>query len=90
MSREIRPADFPEDVEISNQKTPEERERTGLVKNPFRNEKKKPVLLPGFHEKKEKNKKTNKGGSYKRELALKYKKPKTKGDKTFNARHKKK
>ena len=90
MSREIPPADFPEEVEISNQKTPEERERTGLVKNPFRNEKKKPVLLPGFHEKKEKNKKTNKGGSYKRELALKYKKPKTKGDKTFNARHKKK
>jgi ATP-dependent RNA helicase RhlE len=80
--------DFPDEVAFSNQKTPEERELAGDKKNPFRNEK-KIVLAPGFHEKKDKNKKTNKGGSYKRELALKYKKPKTKGDKTFKGQDKK-
>ena len=36
---------------------------------------------PAFHEKKDKNKKTNQGGSYRRELAKKYKKPKTRGQK---------
>ena len=35
----------------------------------------------GFHEKKEKNKKENLGGSYRREIAKKYKKPKTRGQK---------
>ena len=88
MSYKIPQVDFPDEVEISNQKTPEERATTGDTKNPHRNEK-KVVIVPGFHEKKEKNKKTNKGGSYKRELALKYKKPKTKGDKTFKGRDKK-
>ncbi len=34
-----------------------------------------------FHEKKAKNKKVNLGGSYKRKLATKYKKPKTRGQK---------
>ena len=80
--------DFPEEVEISTLKTPEERASTGDTKNPNRNYK-KVELAPGFHEKKEKNKKTNKGGSYKRDLALKYKKPKTKGDKTFKGQDKK-
>jgi ATP-dependent RNA helicase RhlE len=32
-----------------------------------------------FHEKKDKNKKVNLGGSYRREIAKKYKKPKSKG-----------
>ena len=41
-----------------------------------------------FHEKKEKNKKTNQGGSYLRKMK-KYKKPKTKGDKNFNRRNRK-
>ncbi|MDO9257248.1 MAG: DEAD/DEAH box helicase [Bacteroidales bacterium] len=88
MSYSIPLVDFPDEVSFSNQKTPEERALDGDKKNPFRNEK-KIVLAPGFHEKKEKNKKTNKGGSYKRELALKYKKPKTKGDKTFKGQDKK-
>jgi len=43
-----------------------------------------------FHEKSEKNSKENLGGSYRREIAKKYKKPKTKGDKNFNRRFKKK
>lgn len=33
----------------------------------------------GFHEKKEKNKKVNKGGSYRAKIKAKYKKPKTRG-----------
>ena len=45
---------------------------------------------PAFHEKSEKNKKTNQGGSYRREIAKKYKKPKTRGDKNYNRRNKKK
>ncbi len=88
MSYQIPLLDFPGEVEISSQKTPEERAVTGDTKNPFRNEK-KIVLAPGFHEKKAKNMKTNQGGSYKKDLALKYKKPKTKGDKTFKGRDKK-
>ena len=35
----------------------------------------------GFHEKKDKNKKTNQGGSYRRKLKAKYSKPKTRGNK---------
>jgi ATP-dependent RNA helicase RhlE len=42
-----------------------------------------------FHEKKEKNRKENLGGSYRREIAKKYKKPKTRGDKNYNKRNKK-
>jgi len=34
-----------------------------------------------FHEKKAKNKKINEGGSYRRKLKAKYKKPKTRGQK---------
>jgi len=90
MSYSIPLIDFPDEVVISNQKTPAERALAGDTKNPFRNEKKTVIAAPGFHEKKDKNKKSNKGGSYKRELALKYKKPKTKGDKTFKGRDKKK
>ncbi len=88
MSYKIPQIEFPEQVIISEQKTPEERAKTGDTKNPNRNVK-KVELAPGFHEKKAKNMKTNKGGSYKRELAQKYKKPKTKGDKTFKGRDKK-
>jgi hypothetical protein len=41
------------------------------------------------HEKSKKNSKENKGGSYKFKIAAKYKKPKTRGDKTYNKRNKK-
>ena len=45
---------------------------------------------PAFHEKKDKNKKENLGGSYKFKIASKYKKPKTRGDKNYNKRNKRK
>ena len=41
------------------------------------------------HEKSKKNSKKNKGGSYKFKIAAKYKKPKTRGAKTFNKKNKK-
>ena len=83
MAYQIPLIDFPMEVEISTQLTPDERPKD--AKNHNRNLK---LVTPdtGFHEKKEKNKKTNQGGSYRRKLAAKYKKPKTKGDKNFNKR----
>ena len=89
MNLEIPKVAFPEEVEISTVLTEDERpredrevskNRTGLEYVPG----------PAFHEKSEKNSKTNQGGSYRREIAKKYKKPKTRGDKNYNKRNKKK
>lgn len=89
MDYKIPVLDLPEEVEISNQLTEDERpredreqskNRTGLEYIPG----------PAFHEKSEKNSKVNLGGSYRREIAKKYKKPKTRGDKNYNRRNKKK
>ena len=81
--------EFPGSVEIAKQLTPEERPRDAesYVPNQAIDQR-----GPGFHEKKEKNKKVNLGGSYQREIEKKYKKPKTRGDKTYhkNTRTKKK
>ncbi len=72
--------DLPKDVEISelqiDSEAPEIAGKT-LIKTP----KIKATQGAAFHEKKEKNKKVNLGGSYRRELAAKYKKPKTRGQK---------
>ena len=89
MDFEIPVLNLPEEVEISKQLTEDERpkeekeqsrNRSGLEYVPG----------PAFHEKSEKNKKVNLGGSYRREIAKKYKKPKTRGDKNYNRRNKKK
>ncbi len=81
--------EFPEEVEITKQLTEEERpkEDREISKNRTSLEY---VPGPAFHEKSEKNSKTNQGGSYRREIAKKYKKPKTRGDKNYNRRNKKK
>ena len=42
-----------------------------------------------FDEKKEKNRKENLGGSYRQKIKLKYKKPKTRGDKNYNKKKRK-
>lgn len=86
MSTKIPIIDFPEEVEINYELTPEERPK--IVEKYSRNLGRK-VMDKGFHEKSEKNKKINLGGSYKREIAKKYKKPKTRGDKKINNRKKK-
>ena len=86
MDYKIPQYDFPTEVEISKKLTPEEEPEVVEINNPT-----KMVDAPGpsFHEKKEKNQKTNQGGSYRREIAKKYKKPKTRGDKNYNRRNKK-
>jgi ATP-dependent RNA helicase RhlE len=87
MNYEIPLIEFPEEVEISRELLADEETKTG---ENFNRNLKLEGHGQGFHEKKEKNKKVNLGGSYRRELAKKYKKPKTKGDKTYNLKHKKK
>lgn len=86
MDYKIPELDFPEDVEISKQKTPDERTVVKEIFNPHK------VIEEergaAFHEKSEKNSKTNQGGSYRRIIAKKYKKPKTRGDKGANRRRK--
>ena len=86
MSLEIPQVNFPEEVEISYELTPEERPK--IVEKYSRNLGRE-IMDKGFHEKSEKNKKINLGGSYKREIAKKYKKPKTRGDKKLNTRKRK-
>ena len=78
----------PEVVEISTQLIPEEQPKVLEINNPskFSDE---DAPGPAFHEKKAKNQKENLGGSYRREIAKKYKKPKTRGDKNYNRRNKK-
>ena len=89
MNYTIPKVEIPEEVEISKELTEEERpkEEREISKNRTSQEY---VPGPAFHEKKEKNQKTNQGGSYRREIAKKYKKPKTRGDKNYNKRNKKK
>ena len=87
MNYKIPVIEFPPKVQISNELTPEESPRKVEVK--LKPDSDNKVKGGAFHEKKEKNKKTNQGGSYLRKKK-KYKKPKTKGDKNFNRRNKKK
>lgn len=80
METEIDVFDLPNHIEISSLLIDEEMEKP----EPERTGKKKSITAPSgpaFHEKKEKNKKVNLGGSYRREMAKKYKKPKTRGQK---------
>ena len=80
---------IPETIEISKELIEEERLQIKERNNPT---KRRDEDLPGpaFHEKSEKNSKENLGGAYKFKIAQKYKKPKTKGDKNYNKRHKRK
>jgi len=82
MNFQIPLIELPEDVEISNQKIAEERPQE-KNKNYNRNTKLK-ITQGAVHEKKGKNKKVNLGGSYRIDLAKKYKKKKTRGDKRQN------
>ncbi|MCK5774598.1 MAG: DEAD/DEAH box helicase [Bacteroidales bacterium] len=89
MDYEIPMLKLPNSVEISRTLTLEERP----VEKEINTVHKHKIIEPSgaaFHEKKEKNKKENQGGSYKRIIAKKYKKPKTRGDKKMNALKKRK
>ncbi|MBT5354648.1 MAG: DEAD/DEAH box helicase [Flavobacteriales bacterium] len=85
MNYKIPVSEIPEEVEITQQLTEEERKSNG--KNFYRNVKKVEVG-PSFHEKKEKNKKINDRDKWKKERRVKYKKPKSRGDKGVNRRRK--
>lgn len=79
MNREIEVFDMPEAIEISLDLIDEEMTKEApekVVKRTIAE-----PSGPAFHEKKEKNTRINLGGSYRRELAKKYKKPKTRGQK---------
>mgnify|MGYP001175714178 FL=1 len=72
---------FPEEeVEINHKLTPEERPKVKELNTRV----KRTVGGASSHERSEKNSKTPMGGSYRRKLAEKYKKPKTRGDKNQN------
>ena len=80
MNTEIDVLDLPENIEISTNLIGEEMPKV----EPEKTGKKKVITEPSgaaFHEKKEKNSRVNLGGSYRREIAKKYKKPKTRGQK---------
>ncbi len=84
MNMEIQQIPFPEGVELSTKLTPEEQPKVNEPNNPTPvNEHERGA---SFQEKSEKNRKTNQGGSYKRIMKIKYKKPKTRGDKNYNKR----
>ncbi len=90
MDFKIPEIEFPIDVEVSKELTPDEMP-VMIEKNPHK--KKTRVAGPSFHEKKEKNKienKVNLGGGAKIKLkkAKKYKKPISRGDKTQNRKKK--
>ena len=88
MDMKIPLSPVPEEVPVSTLIIPEEEPAAPEIYNPLKStEEDKPG--PAFHEKKDKNKKVNLGGSYRREIKKKYKKPKTRGDKNFNRRKKK-
>ena len=75
---DIRP--LPEEVEVSQILTEDEMDKPVEVN--YLPKVKKPIEGGGaYHDKKEKNKKTNQGGSYRRVIKKKYKKPKTRGQK---------
>lgn len=90
MQLQITRLEMPIDVAVSEKLTYEERPIIKEINNPNkRNKNDEDAPGPAFHEKKDKNKKENLGGSYRREIVKKYKKPKTRGDKNYNKRNKK-
>ena len=89
MDYEIPLLSLPKEIEISKRLTPEEQPKILERNNPHKmnNDGEKGA---SFHEKSKKNRKENQGGSYQRTIKKKYKKPKTKGDKNYNKRNKRK
>ncbi len=88
MNRKIDVLQLPGGVEIATQLTRDERPKHIERENPLKeNEEERGA---SFHEKSEKNRKQNQGGAYKRIVKKKYTKPKTRGDKNFGKKRKRK
>lgn len=83
MGKEIPKLVFPSHIEVSSEMISEELPQDMEIYRPLKEE-----TGPSFHDKKEKNKKVNLGGSYHRWIKEKYKKPKSKGDKIQNRKKK--
>ncbi len=79
---------LPDHIEIATRLTPAETPKIIELNNPTKRNSSEEGS--DFHVKKDKNKRTNQGGSYKRIIEKKYKKAKTKGDKNYNKRNKRK
>ncbi|MFI1773267.1 DEAD/DEAH box helicase [Thalassobellus citreus] len=90
MNMEIPLLEIPETVTISTELIQEERPVIKERNNPNKRNTDEDAPGPAFHQKSEKNSKENLGGSYKFKIAAKYKKPKTRGDKNYNKRNKRK
>lgn len=84
MKLKISELDIPNDVEITQELTTEEHRANN--KNINRNLKKEERINSGFHEKSAKNQQVNDRDKWRKERAVKYKKPKTRGDKGANLR----
>lgn len=88
MNRKIDVLQLPGEVEIATQLTRDERPKHIERENPLKeNEEERGA---SFHEKSVKNRKQNQGGAYKRIIKKKYTKPKTRGDKNFGKKRKRK
>jgi ATP-dependent RNA helicase RhlE len=88
MNMKVPQFELSEAVEISTVLIPEEQPKIFEINNPHkRSDEDAPG--PAYHDRSEKNSKENSGGSYRREIAKKYKKPQTRGDKGANRRHNK-
>lgn len=84
MSQQVRLLPLPLEVELATKLTFDEQPKQREHENPLNiNEEERGA---SFHEKSDKNKKQNQGGSYKRIIKKKYSKPKTRGDKNFGKR----
>ena len=79
MQYQIPAIPFPSEVEISDEYSEAERPNLGDIN--YLPEETRHGVRAKTHAKKDKNKKTNQGGSYKRKIKAKYKKPKTRGQK---------
>ncbi|MCL4112521.1 UNVERIFIED_CONTAM: hypothetical protein GTU68_061028 [Idotea baltica] len=87
MDYQIPELPFPEAVNVSTELTPEERPRDPELYHKLKDSGREKG--DAFHEKKDKNKKVNLGGGKrKKDLKVKYKKPKTRGDKFANKKKK--
>lgn len=86
MSYQIKILELPAEVKIATQLTYDEQPKHVERENPLKlNEDERGT---SFHEKSDKNKKQNQGGSYRRIIEKKYKKPKTRGDKNYGKKRK--
>ena len=86
MKMNICELEIPKDVEIAQKLTSEEHRANN--KNINRNIKTMDRINSGFHEKNAKNQQVNDRDRWRKERAIKYKKPKTRGDKGANLRRK--